>query len=172
MSNRRVAIGTAVAAAIIAPLALASVTAAGADARTVVGSGPDYVYGNNALVGATATVSAASLGNDSSQFELEVAGVDAPAGTRFGAHVHTSPCGATPGAAGGHYLDQSARGSLEHREVWLDFAVDALGRGHAVATRNWSVTDRPNRSVVIHVLATEHATGAAGTRLACIDLDA
>ena len=171
MSTRRFAIGTAAATAIIAPLMVASSTVAGADNRSVIGTGPDYVYGTNALTGATATVSAAELGNESSQLALDVAGVNAPAGTRFGAHVHNLPCGAAPSSSGGHYVEQGARGSLEHREMWLDFAVDALGRGHAVATRNWSVDNRPNRSVVIHVLATDHETGAAGTRLACIDLD-
>lgn len=171
MFNRRITIGTAVATTMIAPLFVAAATTAGADSRSVIGSGPDFVYGGNALTGATATISAADVGTDTSQLALDLAGVDAPAGTRFGAHVHTSPCGAAPSAAGPHYANQDARGSLEHREMWLDFAVDGLGRAHAVATRNWSVQSRQDRSVVIHAVATDHDTGVAGARLACIDLD-
>lgn len=144
----------------------------GASRGSVVGTGPDYVYGANALSGATATVSAAALGSDTSQLVLEVVGVDAPAGTEFGAHLHVNPCGSAPAAAGGHYVEPDAHGTLAHQEIWLDFVVNARGRGRAVATRDWTPTSRADRSVVIHVLGTDHETGAAGSRLACIDLDA
>ena len=132
------------------------------------------MYGTNAISGATATVLAADGGNDTFQLELVVDGVNAAAdtGTRFGAHVHTSPCGSTPSSSGGRYARTDANGTLEHREVWLDFAVDALGSGHAVATRNWELVNRADRSIVIHAVATDHGTGVAGVRLACIDLDA
>jgi Cu/Zn superoxide dismutase len=62
--------------------------------------------------------------------------------------------------------------ALRRREVWLDFVVDANGNGRAVATREWTPTNRPDRSVVIHAVGTDHETGVAGARLACIDLDA
>lgn len=146
---------------------------AGAAPRAVIGSGPDFVYGTNPLSGAIATVSAADLGSDTTQLMLAVSDVDAPAGTEFGAHLHVNPCGAAPSAAGGHYLHSASESEpLRGREVWLDFVVDANGSGRAVATREWTPTNRPDRSVVIHVLGTDHETGAAGARLACIDLDA
>lgn len=146
---------------------------AGAAPRAVVGSGPDYVYGANALSGATATVSAADLGSDATQLALAVSGVDAPAGTEFGAHLHVNPCGAAPSAAGGHYTNADVQSdTLRQREVWLDFVVDANGNGRSVATRDWTPTNRAARSVVIHVAGTDHETGVAGARLACIDLDA
>ncbi len=148
--------------------------AAGNGNSEVIGSGPTYVYpGGDALASADATVSAGALGNGNSQITLSVDGVAAPAGTKFGAHVHENPCGAMSGGASGpHYnVDPEGDGPLKNREVWLDFTVNANGSGHAVATRSFEVPDRANRSVIIHVMPTEHGTGAAGARLACIDLD-
>lgn len=172
MSHRRMTLGGLLAAGTVASLVAVAVPTAGADNRTTIGEGPDRLYGANALSGASAKVLAAELGSDTTQFVLEVEGVDAPAGTTFGAHIHTQPCGPSPADAGGHYVDGDARGSLLHREVWLDFSVDAYGRARSVATRDWAVTNRSDRSVVLHVVGTDHATGAAGARLACIDLDA
>lgn len=144
---------------------------AGHGNSTMIGSGPDFVYSGGAmLAGSTITVSAGVPGGNS-QITLEVDGVDAPAGTEFGAHVHVNPCGPTGGAAGGHFMADGAQGSLQHREVWLDFIVDAHGRGRATATRNFTIPDRANRSIILHIMGTDHETGAAGARLACIDLD-
>lgn len=172
MSHRHMTLGGLLAAGAVTSLVAVAVPTAGAGNRATIGEGPDRVYGANALSGASAKVSAADLGSDTTQFVLQVEGVDAPAGTTFGAHVHTRPCGPSPADAGGHYMDGAAGGSLRHREVWLDFSIDAHGRGQSVATRDWAVTNRPDRSVVLHVAGTDHATGAAGARLACIDLDA
>ena len=145
--------------------------AAGNGNSEVIGSGPDIIYTGAALASADATVSAGALGNGNSQITLSVEGVAAPAGTKFGAHVHEKACG-TEGGAGPHYNhDPGGDGPLKNREVWLDFTVNANGSGHAVATRSFEVPDRANRSVIIHVMPTEHGTGAAGARLACIDLD-
>ena len=157
----------------VGAVAAANAAAAGTGNSEVIGSGPDYVYGTSALSGSTATVSAASIGDGNEQFTLDVTGIEAPEGTFFGAHVHQNPCGTTGAAAGPHYQHGDPSGDpLERKEVWLDFEVDDEGNGHAVATRNWSVTDRANRSVIIHALRTDRETGIAGARLVCIDLDA
>lgn len=171
MPNLRLRRAGLAAACLTVPFVAGS-TAGAASPRQVIGTGPDYVYGTNSLSGATATVSAADLGSDGMQFALQVADIDAPAGTELGAHLHMAPCGSAPGSSGGHYAHPGTDGPLQQREVWLDFVVDANGRGRAVATRDWTPTNRADRSVVIHVLGTDHETGAAGTRLACIDLDA
>lgn len=165
------ALGGAVAMAAL--VASTGTAGAGQGNSEAVGSGPDYVYvGGESLNSANATVSAGSLGNGNSQITLHVDGVAAPAGTAFGAHVHQAPCGSTGAAAGPHYQGPGVGDPLKNQEVWLDFTVNANGSGQAVATRKFEVTDRANRSVVIHVMGTDHETGAAGARLACIDLDA
>jgi Cu/Zn superoxide dismutase len=149
-----------------------------ADENTpVVGVGPDFVNPDpnlapNPLANATVIVSAGAVGSGNQQVSLDVSGIDAPAGTRLGAHVHQNACGSTAGASGGHYLNPAGGTPLEQREVWLDFTVDANGNGHAVATRNWSIDSFATRSVVIHALHTDHSTGVAGSRLACTDIDA
>ncbi len=165
-------------AAVAAGLVIASITLASAGPAiagngnsTTIGNGPDYVYVPGSLSNAQATVTAASLGSGNSQITLAVEGVVAPAGTTFGAHVHENPCGATGAASGPHYNTGATSGPLKNSEVWLDFSINANGSGHAVATRQFEVSDRANRSVIIHVTGTEHGTGAAGARLACIDLD-
>ena len=166
----------AVGALAIGPTTLGQASAgAGVGNSTTIGQGPDHVYAvappaMNPLVGASATVSAGSPGGNE-QITLQVTGVDAPAGTEFGAHVHVNPCGATGAAAGGHYA-VAGDGPLQNREVWLDLRVDAHGRGHAIATRGFRIENRADRSVTIHAVGTDHETGGAGARLACIDLDA
>ena len=50
--------------------------------------------------------------------------------------------------------------------MWLDFAVDD---GAGTATASMPFIPLPgDRSVVIHALATDHHTGLAGARLACL----
>lgn len=142
--------------------------AAGGSARS---SGPDYAYGvDNPFVDASATVHVVRTAEGSANITLHVHGANAPAGRRFGAHVHQNPCGALPTAAGGHYQHADATGSLEEREVWLDVTVNEAGNGHAMANRPWAVDESHPRSVIIHALPTA-ADGTAGARLACIDLD-
>jgi Cu-Zn family superoxide dismutase len=171
----------AVLVAVSAGLVMAGVTlastglaSAGKGNSLTIGEGPDFVYVPGSLSSARATVTAASLGGGNSQIAIAVEGIDAPAGTTFGAHVHVNPCGDLEqggGASGPHYYSEAASGPLKNHEVWLDFTVNANGSGHAVATRHFEVSDRANRSVIIHVMGTEHGSGAAGARLACIDLD-
>lgn len=158
-----------------------SVGALGAFAGTgnseVVGVGPDLVstlVSPNPLAGASVEVSAGELGSGNVQITLDVGDVAAPAGTTFGAHVHVSPCGADPSVAslgaGAHYQDTGTQGPLARSEVWLDFTVDAHGRGHAVATRQFTITPPLARSVIIHAMETDHDTGVAGGRLACTNV--
>lgn len=143
--------------------------AAGGSARS---SGPDFTYGAaNAFANATAAVQVVKTGSGETAVTLHVGGADAPAGQRFGAHVHQSPCGASGLDAGGHYQHAGATGPLEATEVWLDFVVNEAGNGHSSATRPWLLDETSPRSVIIHAMPTAPDTGLAGARLACIDLD-
>lgn len=142
--------------------------AAGGSSRS---SGPDRTYeDDNPFSDASATVHVVRTGNDRTLVTLHVAGVDAAEGRVFGAHVHQNPCGELGAAAGGHYQHAGTTGSLDQREVWLDFAIDADGAGHAQAKRPWQIDESSPRSVIIHAEAT-NPDGGAGARLACIDLD-
>jgi Cu-Zn family superoxide dismutase len=155
-------------------IAWAGTAGAGAGNSEVVGQGPDFIntaVSPNPLAGAAVTVSAGEIGGGNLQITLDVTGVDAPAGTRLGAHIHVNPCGTTATAAGGHFQNPDGGTPLEQREVWLDFTVDANGSGHSVATRNWEVSNLSGRSLVIHAMSTDRTTGVAGPRLVCTDLD-
>ncbi|GIF44311.1 superoxide dismutase family protein [Actinoplanes xinjiangensis] len=108
-------------------------------------------------------------------------------GRAYGAHLHTSPCGKDPAAAGPHYQhrpDPAAgpgRPSTDpayanpRNEVWLDFVADRNGVGRAVSTQKWTFgDDRQPRSLVLHAEHTHTEPGAAGTagaRLACLTRD-
>lgn len=151
--------------------------AAGNGNSSTIGEGPDLVstlVSANPFSGAQVEVVAAEIGQGNLQVTLDVSGVDAPAGTKFGAHVHVNPCGADSSAptlgAGAHYQDISGTGPLQRREIWLDFTLDANGRGHAVATRQFTVAAPAARSVIIHALSTDHETGVAGGRRACTNV--
>lgn len=159
----------AVAFSALAVLGAAGAVWAGSNGRSV---GPDEVYGApNPLAGARAAVHVAATGKGTSHVTLHVWDVDGARGRTFGAHVHEAPCGELPGSSGGHYQHAGAVGTLEQREVWLDVTINAAGHGRAKATRPWVIDQSAPRSVVIHELPTVAATGAAGPRLACIDLD-
>lgn len=164
---RRLAAATCLTLGVLATAGAA--VAAGGSARS---SGPDFRYGDsNPFAHASAAVHLVHTGAEGTHVTLHVKGVEAPAGRTFGAHVHLNPCGATGAAAGAHYQHAGATGSLEDREVWLDFTVNPAGNGHAEAVRPWPLDERSPRSVIVHEAATSPATGAAGARLACIDLD-
>ena len=121
--------------------------------------------------GATAEVQIVSSGA-SSHAVLRVRGIDGAEGDTFGAHLHVGPCVTGIGAAAlGHYNTDVLAGVTppeisEDTEVWLDITVDD-GAGTATASVPF-VPLAGNRSVVIHALATDHHTGAAGARLACL----
>ena len=56
----------------------------------------------------------------------------------------------------------------EDTEIWLDFTVDD---GAGTATASVPFVPLPGeRSVVVHAMETDHHTGAAGPRLACLPL--
>ena len=79
-------------------------------------------------------------------------------------------------AAKGHYNTDVEAGVLppfntisEDTEVWLDFTVDD---GAGTATASVPFVPLPGaRSVVIHAAATDHHTGTAGARLACLPVE-
>jgi Cu-Zn family superoxide dismutase len=121
-----------------------------------------------ALEGARATVRM-TLGDGESALTLVVRGIDrAAGGTTYGAHLHSGSC--VPGdgaAAGAHYNSATPPVVDADHEVWLDFTVTPGGTGRARAVVPF-VPVHGARSVVIHELATNHDTGAAGARLACL----
>ncbi len=105
----------------------------------------------------------------------------------YGAHAHTTACGATGAEAGPHfqYEPQVPAPSAEvpvdpayansANEIWLDFTTDAMGRGWAFSRQDWQPSaDRRPASVVIHIQHTADGTvtgspaGSAGARLACL----
>ncbi|MFI1187356.1 superoxide dismutase family protein [Streptomyces californicus] len=83
-------------------------------------------------------------------------------GRAYGMHVHTSPCGADPAAAGPHYQHRPAATADPVNEVWLDFRTDEDGDGSAKALRGWAFREGGARSVIIH-----DRQGGAGERAAC-----
>ncbi|NEB99654.1 superoxide dismutase family protein, partial [Streptomyces anulatus] len=106
---------------------------------------------------------------------IEVTQLADPSGTRVGArlrglvpdraygmHVHTSPCGADPAAAGPHYQHRPAATADPVNEVWLDFRTDEEGDGRAEALHGWGFREDGARSVIIH-----DRQGGAGERAAC-----
>jgi superoxide dismutase, Cu-Zn family len=95
-----------------------------------------------------------------------------PAGRSFGAHLHRDSCATNFG--GPHYQAPDpaapvvANADADH-EVWLDFTTNAQGRGRAHAVVPFEVQSG-SRAVVIHQAAHTGIGGAAGQRLACIDV--
>jgi superoxide dismutase, Cu-Zn family len=107
-------------------------------------------------------------------------------GRSYGAHLHTSPCTATPAQAGPHYQNEHdpsagpSKPSADPRyanpanEVWLDFTADASGTASAVADEDWTFSaDYPPKSLIVHSEVTRTAMGVAGMagpRVACLTL--
>ncbi|WP_103535412.1 superoxide dismutase family protein [Streptomyces sp. SM11] len=83
-------------------------------------------------------------------------------GRAYGMHVHTSPCGADPAAAGPHYQHHPAATADPVNEVWLDFRTDEDGDGRAEALHGRAFREDGARSVIIH-----DRQGGAGERAAC-----
>lgn len=96
---------------------------------------------------------------------LAVSGL--PPSRTFGAHLHATPCAQEKG--GGHYQHTGNTVSAEN-EVWLDFRTNAAGVANVVARKPWAVETSRARSVVVHAMATDAATGKAGDKLACVDV--
>ncbi|SCF80049.1 superoxide dismutase family protein [Streptomyces sp. Cmuel-A718b] len=83
-------------------------------------------------------------------------------GRAYGMHVHTSPCGPDPAAAGPHYQHRPSATADPVNEVWLDFRTDEDGDGRAEAVQDWNFREGGARSVIIH-----DRQGGAGERAAC-----
>lgn len=170
-SRRALAVPAIVALAVAAATAPAFAEPRGPLVRT---SGPLsdlQTAGAGPLDGARAAVQVV-VSRDASHTVLRVRGIDGADGQTFGAHLHAGPCVAGDGAAAlGHYNTDVLAGDptpeiSEDTEVWLDFTVDD-GAGTATASVPF-VPAAGGRSVVIHALATDHHTGLAGARLACL----
>ena len=161
---------TRVAVVVLCGAGLALPTApANAAAQVVRATGPTAVY-DASVANISTRVQAVSTPSGSTIVTLHATGFsDSYVGRTLGAHVHVGVCGPDPLAAGPHYANPSADpdASVEQREIWLDFTVDADGVGHARAVRPWHIDAGDANSVVIHALPTDHTTGGAGARLAC-----
>ncbi|HVF74964.1 MAG TPA: superoxide dismutase family protein [Acidimicrobiales bacterium] len=120
---------------------------------------------DNATAQVTATESAGST-----TVTLKVQGIDhAAAGSVLGAHVHSGTCIEGNGAAAGpHYNTTGGQDISDETEVWLDITVQPNGTGYASATVPFTIPSGAAGSVVIHALHTDHVTGAAGSRWACL----
>ena len=104
----------------------------------------------------------------------------------YGAHAHVNACGLTGAAAGPHFqhvLDPEPGVSDDPayanpaNEIWLDVHTDANGDGAAQTKVAWQFTpERRPGSVMIHESPTGTGAmgggvaGAAGARLACVDV--
>ena len=100
----------------------------------------------------------------------------------YGAHIHVSPCGAAPTAAGPHYqqVPDPVQPSVDpayanpENEIWLDFKTDQTGAAAMTSVNRWQYRTAPG-AVVIHADATQTEpgkAGMAGARVACLTLAA
>lgn len=169
MELRRKLTWTAAAAAAITLVS----GAAPAGAHSVVrAAGPlsDLSGDANTTDGASARVLSVEPGNGTTHVILVLTGLDgSAAGTTYGAHVHVGPCVAgNGGAAGAHYNTGDGGVPSTANEVWLDFTVRPGGVAVSRATVGFEIPSGAAQSVVIHADPTEHGTGAAGARIACL----
>jgi superoxide dismutase, Cu-Zn family len=100
----------------------------------------------------------------------------------YGAHLHVSPCGASPDDSGPHYQNHvdPVTPSVDpvyanpENEVWLDFNANAAGEAVATAEHGWQFDpSRPPRALVLHADHTHTGAGQAGkagARVACLTL--
>lgn len=170
-SRRALAVPAILALAGLAATAPAAAASGGVLVRTSGALSDLQVATAQPFDGAHAAVQIVASGG-SSHAVLRVRGINGADGETFGAHLHIGPCVAgNGGAAMGHYnADVVAQDPTpeinEDTEVWLDFTVDD---GAGTATASVPFVPVPGaHSVVIHALATDHHTGLAGARLACL----
>lgn len=91
------------------------------------------------------------------------------AGTELGAHVHSGTCVTGNGAAAGpHYNTTGGSVISEETEVWLDITIQPNGTAEATAVVPFVIPPGGASAVVIHERHTDHTTGAAGARWACL----
>jgi hypothetical protein len=125
-------------------------------------------------------------------FKLEVSDIaESAAGDVFGAHLHTGVCDEMDATlAGPHYNDEVIVGGKAfpkpgelpsetiaevspETEVWFSFVPSAHGKATDDATVPFVPVDPDGKmSIVVHLLATDPATGLAGGRQACFPIDA
>ena len=173
--HRALALSAVIASVLVAAPAVAAMRTATPDVSThrafqpVSSASSAFTYDENGVPqGATATVEAFYLGDESTAVTLELRGL-VPFRT-YGAHAHVGACTAAPTGAGGHWhFPGSEEPTLEQREIWLDVTTDEQGHAMSVALRADGVPsgDRP-MSVVVHALPTDPSNGGAGPRLACV----
>ncbi|MEU6645395.1 superoxide dismutase [Saccharomonospora sp. NPDC046836] len=192
MKTRHVAalLTTVVATAATAATALAGTSQAAESHRPFTfahGTFGEYGSGRTATTydpelvptGARATVFALSNQRVGTMTKLAVAGL--LPNRHYGAHVHTKPCGATGADAGPHfqYTPDPVSPSTDpayanpDNEIWLDFTTSPAGSAFTLSHVDWSFAERRPASVVLHEHHTSTApgeAGAAGSRLACIDV--
>ncbi len=169
MSVRRKSVLLAAASAAI----ILAAGAAPAGAAGVVSASrqlSDLSPATHATDGAHARLYAVAPGNGSTYFYFVVTGLDpAAVGTTYGAHVHVGPCVPGNGAAAGpHYNTGTGGPPSTQNEVWLDFTVRPGGVGVGSATVPFEIAPGAAQSVVIHAQPTQHGTGNAGARIACL----
>jgi Cu-Zn family superoxide dismutase len=129
----------------------------------------------NPAMGITGSVTVSEPAAGKTEFKLEVMG--AMASREFGAHLHVAVCD-PPGQGGGHHqhvarpADAGATDPMwanMENEVWMDFTTDAMGKASKTVTASWKLDTARAKSVVVHAMKTG-AGGAAGTKLACVNL--
>jgi len=103
----------------------------------------------------------------STHVALHVRGL--PAGREFGSHVHALPCDVN--AAGGHYRNDPAGPATSTNEIWLDFTASDAGNGNSQAVAAFLIRPNGAHAVAIHDHGTDPATGAAGPKLACVNVN-
>jgi Cu-Zn family superoxide dismutase len=101
---------------------------------------------------------------------------------RYGAHVHSEPCGDTGASAGPTFQNvvDPVQPSVDpvyanpQNEIWLDFRADEAGAGSSQTTVDWGFTaDRRAKSVVVHAWPTETEAGragSAGSEVGCVTI--
>jgi hypothetical protein len=132
-------------------------------------------------------------------FKLEVSGIaESGTGNAYGAHLHTYACNEAPpvgepGAlqpGGPHYNhdvhyhgkafpksgelpSETVAAVSDLTEAWFTFLPNAHGYATADTFVPFTPVDADHKmSIVVHMLTTDPATGLAGGRQACFDIDA
>jgi hypothetical protein len=126
-------------------------------------------YGNgapNPAEGVTGFVHHNTNHHGQTHVVLQVRGL--PANREFGSHVHLLPCNVN--LAGGHYRNDPAGPATPTNEIWLDFTTNEAGNGSSQALVDFLIRPNGAHAVIIHDHGTD-AAGAAGAKLACLDVN-
>ena len=168
-------IGTlAVAALLATPIPAGAAANVGGGAGTFTGNpafAPTADDPTNPAIGAQGGVLVVTGPADRTLVLLVLRGL--PGGRSFGAHVHRDPCSTSFG--GPHYqapdpMNPTPANADESHEVWLDFTTNPAGHARSLAVVPFEVLPGA-RSVIIHQGDHTMSGGAAGQRLACLDIN-